>query len=295
MNSTTRTTPTTTPLPTHDSALPLGKESTYPQQYDRALLYPIPRALGREAIGLNEQMLPFVGWDLWRGYELSWLNAKGLPRTALLKVWVPATSNHIIESKSFKLYLNSLNHDRIENVEQLTSRLEDDLSQAAGCNVKVQVLLPDGSMGYTRNGTFSQNAEGLLTTASGYFVQPEIQIPAEAMSISISRDGIISVVLPDAVEAQEVGQLTLAQFTNPRGLEPVGETLVVETTASGAPVIGAPLADGAGSLMQGALETSNVNVVQELVEMIEAQRAYEINSRSISASDEMMSYLANKL
>ena len=143
MNSTTRTTPTTTPLPTHDSALPLGKESTYPQQYDRALLYPIPRALGREAIGLNEQTLPFVGWDLWRGYELSWLNAKGLPRTALLKVWVPATSNHIIESKSFKLYLNSLNHDRIENVEQLTSRLEDDLSQAAGCNVKVQVLLPD--------------------------------------------------------------------------------------------------------------------------------------------------------
>ena len=158
-----------------------------------------------------------------------------------------------------------------------------------------QVLMPDGRIGYTRNGTFSQNAEGVLTTSSGYVVQPEIQIPAEAMSISISRDGIISVTLPDAVEPQEAGQLTLAQFTNPRGLEPVGETLVVETTASGVPVIGAPLADGAGSLVQGALETSNVNVVQELVEMIEAQRAYEINSRSISASDEMMSYLANKL
>lgn len=158
-----------------------------------------------------------------------------------------------------------------------------------------QVLMPDGRIGYTRNGTFSQNSEGVLTTSSGYVVQPEIQIPPEAMSISISRDGIISVTLPDGVEAQEVGQLTLAQFTNPRGLEPVGETLVVETTASGAPVIGAPLGDGAGSLVQGALETSNVNVVQELVEMIEAQRAYEINSRSISASDEMMSYLANKL
>lgn len=158
-----------------------------------------------------------------------------------------------------------------------------------------QVLMPDGRIGYTRNGTFSQNAEGVLTTSSGYVVQPEIQIPAEATSISISRDGIISVTMPDQVEAQEVGQLTLAQFTNPRGLEPVGETLVVETVASGPATIGTPLADGTGALVQGALETSNVNVVQELVEMIEAQRAYEINSRSISASDEMMSYLANKL
>ena len=158
-----------------------------------------------------------------------------------------------------------------------------------------QVLMPDGRIGYTRNGTFSQNAEGVLTTASGYVVQPEIQIPADAASISISRDGIISVTQPNGVDTQEVGQLTLAQFTNPRGLEPIGETLAVETTASGAPIVGAPVEDGMGDIVQGALETSNVNVVQELVEMIEAQRAYEINSRSISASDEMMSYLANKL
>ncbi len=159
----------------------------------------------------------------------------------------------------------------------------------------LQVLMPDGRIGYTRNGALSQNAEGTLTTASGYVIQPEIQIPADAMSISISGDGIVSVAMPGAVESQEVGQLTLANFTNPRGLEPVGETLVVESPASGPPIVGAPMADGAGRLVQGALETSNVNVVQELVEMIEAQRAYEINSRSISASDEMMSYLANKL
>ena len=158
-----------------------------------------------------------------------------------------------------------------------------------------QVLMPDGRIGYTRNGTLSQNADGVLTTASGYVIQPEIQIPAAATSVSVSRDGIVSAILPDQVEAQEVGQLTLAQFTNPRGLEPVGETLAVETAASGAPVVGAPLEDGMGDVVQGALETSNVNVVQELVEMIEAQRAYEINSRSISASDEMLSYLANKL
>lgn len=158
-----------------------------------------------------------------------------------------------------------------------------------------QVLMPDGRIGYTRNGALSQNAEGILTTASGYVIQPEIQIPADAMSIAISGDGIVSVTVPGQVEAQEVGQLTLANFANPRGLEPVGETLVVETPASGAPIVANPLADGTGRLVQGALETSNVNVVQELVEMIEAQRAYEINSRSISASDQMMSYLANKL
>lgn len=158
-----------------------------------------------------------------------------------------------------------------------------------------QVLMPDGRMGYTRNGAFSQNNEGTLTTSSGYVIQPEINIPGEATSVTISKDGIVSVMLPGAVERQEVGQITLASFTNPRGLQPVGETMVVETPASGAPVVGVPMAEGRGTLLQGALETSNVNVVQELVEMIEAQRAYEINSRSISASDEMMSYLANKI
>ncbi|TCP61347.1 flagellar basal-body rod protein FlgG [Rhodovulum bhavnagarense] len=158
-----------------------------------------------------------------------------------------------------------------------------------------QVLMPDGRIGYTRNGALSMNAEGTLTTASGYVVQPEIQIPADAQSITISGDGIVSVMLPGEVDAQEVGQLTLATFANPRGLQPVGETLAVETVASGAPAISAPMADAAGKLTQGMLESSNVNVVQELVDMIEAQRAYEVNSKSISASDEMMRFLSNNL
>ena len=158
-----------------------------------------------------------------------------------------------------------------------------------------QVLMPDGRIGYTRNGAFSQNSEGVLTTASGYVIQPEIQIPADALSVTVSADGIVSVTQPGAVEPQEVGQLTLANFVNPRGLDPIGETFVVETNASGAPIVAAPLADGSGKLVQGFLETSNVNVVQELVDMIEAQRAYEVNSRAISASDEMMRYLSNKL
>lgn len=158
-----------------------------------------------------------------------------------------------------------------------------------------QVLMPDGRIGYTRNGSFSQNSDGVLTTSSGYVVQPEIRIPPEATSVTISRDGIVTVGMPGEVEPEEIGQITLATFANPRGLEPIGQTFVVESEASGAPVISDGMSEGTGALVQGSLEASNVNVVQELVDMIEAQRAYEVNSRSISASDEMMRYLSNKL
>ncbi|MCD8505579.1 MAG: NADPH-dependent 7-cyano-7-deazaguanine reductase QueF [Burkholderiaceae bacterium] len=130
-------------LPTHDKALPLGKESAYPDRYDASLLYPISRSLGRNTIGVSAGRLPFIGWDLWRGYELSWLNLKGLPRTAILKAWVPATSPTIIESKSFKLYLNSLNNERFESVAQLQDRITADLQNAAQSSIKIEVITPD--------------------------------------------------------------------------------------------------------------------------------------------------------
>lgn len=130
-------------LPVHDQALPLGKESTYPDRYDPTLLYPIGRSLGRDAIGLSADRLPFVGWDLWRGYELSWLNNKGLPRTALLKAWVPATSPNIVESKSFKLYLNSLNNEHFDSIAHLRDRITHDIASAAGDAVKIEVITPD--------------------------------------------------------------------------------------------------------------------------------------------------------
>jgi len=158
-----------------------------------------------------------------------------------------------------------------------------------------QILMPDGRIGYTRDGSFALTSEGTLSTDSGYILQPEMAIPQGATEINISSDGIVSIKMPGEVEMQEVGQVTLANFVNPRGLEPIGENFLVETPASGAPVIGTPMADGAGRLVQGALEASNVNVVQELVDMIETQRAYEVNSKSISASDEMMRFLSNKL
>lgn len=189
---------------------------------------------------------------------------------------------------------------RIVNTEKLYSQgnlvtTDNALDVAIDGQGFLQVLMPDGQIGYTRDGTLSRNAEGTLTTASGYVIQPEIQIPDNASSITISADGIISVQTPDQVEAQEVGQITLAAFPNPRGLEPIGENMVVESSASGPPVVTTPYTDGMGKIVQGALESSNVNVVQELVDMIETQRAYEVNSKSISASDEMMRFLSNKL
>ena len=158
-----------------------------------------------------------------------------------------------------------------------------------------QVLMPDGRIGYTRNGAFSRNAEGLLTTSSGYVVQPEIQIPLEATQINISSDGIVSVQVPGAVEAEEIGQMQLADFPNRRGLQPIGESFILEPPASGEAVISEPFVGGMGKVGQGALESSNVNVVQELVDMIETQRAYEVNSKAISGVDDMLRFINQNL
>lgn len=158
-----------------------------------------------------------------------------------------------------------------------------------------QVLLPDGKMGYTRNGAFSRDPNGTLVTSSGYVVQPEIQIPEGVTDITIGATGIVSVSIAGENGSQEVGQLTLANFVNPRGLQPIGENFLVETGASGAPTVAAPVENGMGKLVQGYLEGSNVNVVQQLVDMIETQRAYEVSSKSITAADEMMRYISNNL
>ena len=158
-----------------------------------------------------------------------------------------------------------------------------------------QVLLPDGQIVYTRNGAFSRNDEGILTTNSGFIIQPEIAIPAEATKINVSSDGIVSVQVPGQVDAQEIGQLQLADFQNRNGLQPIGENFYIETPASGPPVLENPFTAGFGKLVQGSLEASNVNVVQELVDMIETQRAYEINSKAISGVDDMLRFVNQNL
>jgi len=159
----------------------------------------------------------------------------------------------------------------------------------------LQVLRPDGSTGYTRDGELQLSAEGQLVTANGMEIQPAITIPQDALAINISIDGIVSVNLSTSATPQQVGQLQIADFTNPTGLQPIGDNLYLESAASGAPVVGVPATNGLGELLQGSLESSNVNVVKEMVDMIEAQRAYEINSKAISTADQMLQYLNNNV
>ena len=158
-----------------------------------------------------------------------------------------------------------------------------------------QALMPDGSIGYTRAGAFSRNADGLMTTSSGYVIQPQVEIPEDATNINISANGSVSVTVPGNDFAEEVGTISLVNFGNPRGLLPIGQNFLKESTASGQPQVGAPLDGGFGSVIQGFVEGSNVNVVQQLVDMIETQRAYEVSSKSITAVDEMMRYISNNL
>ena len=157
-----------------------------------------------------------------------------------------------------------------------------------------QIAQPDGSMAYTRDGSFKLSATGQLVTSNGALLQPPIVIPPNVASISIGQDGTVSVENANG-GAQNIGQIQVARFVNPAGLQSMGQNLLKETPASGAVQLGAPGQTGAGNLMQGALEASNVNVVEEMVNMIETQRAYEINSKAISAVDGMLRFLNNNM
>jgi flagellar basal-body rod protein FlgG len=152
-------------------------------------------------------------------------------------------------------------------------------------------LLPDGTTAYTRDGSFQVDAQGQLVTNSGYVVQPAIQVPQGAQSVTIGRDGTVSVQLAGQAASTQVGSLQLTDFVNPAGLQARGENLYLETSASGPAQTGTPGVNGLGLVQQGALESSNVNVVEELVSMIETQRAYEMNAKAIAASDGMLQFL----
>jgi flagellar basal-body rod protein FlgG len=158
-----------------------------------------------------------------------------------------------------------------------------------------QVLMPDGNLAYTRDGSFQLNAQGEIVTASGYSVQPALTIPDGAQSVTIGADGVVSVKLAGQASPSQIGNLETVDFINPTGLQPIGENLYIETASSGTPQAGTPGLNGFGSVQQGALEGSNVNVVAELVNMIETQRAYEMNSKAISTNDQMMQYLNNNM
>jgi len=158
-----------------------------------------------------------------------------------------------------------------------------------------QVELPDGTTGYTRDGSFQLNAQGELVTASGYRLQPGITIPDGTQSITIGTDGVVTALTAGQTTPVQVGTLQLVDFVNNAGLQPRGGNLLVESVASGPPQAGTPGLNGLGTIAQGSLEGSNVNVVEELVNMIETQRAYEMNSKAIATTDDMLAYITNQL
>lgn len=158
----------------------------------------------------------------------------------------------------------------------------------------LQVTMPDGSIAYTRDGSLHMDQNGQIVTANGYAVDPAISVPANAQSITIGSDGTISVSVPGQAATQQIGTVQLADFINPAGLQPNGDNLYLETASSGSPQIGQPGLNGLGTLAQGALESSNVNVVEQMVNMIETQRTYEMNSKAVSAADSMLQFLTNK-
>jgi len=155
-----------------------------------------------------------------------------------------------------------------------------------------QILMPDGTTAYTRDGAFQSDINGQIVTSSGYPLQPPITIPPNAIDITVARDGTVSATIQGAVAPIQVGNVQLASFINPAGLQKMGENLFLETAASGAPNQNAPGTNGLGTVMQRYVEASNVNVVEELVNMIQTQRAYEMNSKSIETSDQMLQRLA---
>lgn len=159
-----------------------------------------------------------------------------------------------------------------------------------------EVQMPDGTASYTRSGQFALNDQGqLVTSGAGFVIQPVITIPPDAQQITISQDGEVSAAVRGQAEPQVLGQLTLTDFINPAGLQPTGQNMYVETAVSGAPVQGIPGLQGIGTLTQGALETSNVNVTEELVNLIESQRLYEMNSKVISSVDQMLGQVIQQL
>ena len=158
-----------------------------------------------------------------------------------------------------------------------------------------QILMPDGTLGYTRDGSFKVTAQGELVTSNGYKVQPGITIPDGAQSVSVGKDGTVTVQVAGQAAPTQVGSLQLADFINPAGLQPRGENTFVESAASGTAQTGTPGVSGLGSIEQGSLESSNVNVVEELVNMIETQRAYEMNSKAIATTDQMLEFITKQL
>lgn len=172
---------------------------------------------------------------------------------------------------------------------------DNDLDWAIDGKGFFQILDPEGNIMYTRDGAFKLNQDGDIVTSSGYLLEPNIQVPQDTTEITITHDGVVYAKQPGVPEPLNLGQIEIATFINPAGLESIGQNMYYETIASGAPVVQNPYNEEAGKIIGGAIEASNVNTVEELIGMIEAQRTYEMNAKAISAADGMMQYLNNNV
>ena len=175
------------------------------------------------------------------------------------------------------------------------SQTENPLDVAISGNGFFQVLLPDGATAYTRDGALQRDSNGQIVTANGFPIQPSITIPPDTQTLSIAQDGTVSALISGATAPTQIGTVQIADFVNPTGLQPIGDNLFKETASSGTAQPGTPGLTGLGLLIQGALESSNVNVVEELVNMIETQRAYEMNAKAIETTDQMLQFASNTL
>jgi len=172
---------------------------------------------------------------------------------------------------------------------------EQPLDMAVNGRGFFQILMPDGTVSYTRDGSFHLNSDGQIVTSQGFALEPAIVLPAEVRTFTVGEDGTVSVTTAGNPQPQIIGNLQLADFVNPAGLEAIGNNLFLETAASGAPQVGQPGLNGLGTTLQNTLENSNVSVVEELVNMITTQRAYEMNSKVISTADQMLSFITQQL
>ena len=188
------------------------------------------------------------------------------------------------------VHLDATVKDFSEGIPEQTGRQLDVMVQGNGF---IQVQQPDGSTAYTRDGSLTLDQNGNLVTQTGYQITPQITIPQNATGITIGNDGTVNVTVPGQTNPQNLGQITLATFINPTGLKSLGGNLYAETTASGTATVSNPGSDGTGTILQGSLESSNVSIVNELVKMIQIQRAYEMNSNAISISNKMSEFLTS--
>jgi flagellar basal-body rod protein FlgG len=175
----------------------------------------------------------------------------------------------------------------------MTKQTENPLDMVIDGDGFFQVLMPDGTYAYTRDGSFKIDADGNMVKASGYLMEPNLTVPRETRQVSVSGDGQLNVLLAAETEPQQVGTIELVRFSNPAGLEAIGHNLFRETVASGPPIVGNPGEEGFGTINQGFVEMSNVNVIEEMIGMITAQRAYEINSKAIQTSEDLLETVTN--